>query len=246
MGWLLIRGLLREQGHWGSFVEKMKLQFQSEKILTLDIPGNGVRNSLPSPTKISTMVDDLRGQLRSLSWDEPLNLLGVSMGGMMVADWIYSFPKEVNKAVLINTSMRSESRVFERLRPGALLRLSPGLISNPIIKEKIILDLVSNSESAKSASLHEWQHISETRPVTKLNGLRQLYAASRFELPPSKPDVPVLLLASAKDRLVSVNCSRQLAKSWGTSLCINRSGGHDLTLDQPDWVLDKMSAWINE
>ena len=76
------------------------------------------------------------------------------------------------------------------------------------------------------------------------NALRQLLAAARYSAPEAPPPVPVLLLASARDQLVSPNCSRTLARRWGVPLAMHPSAGHDLPLDDGPWVAAEIRRWL--
>jgi pimeloyl-ACP methyl ester carboxylesterase len=77
-----------------------------------------------------------------------------------------------------------------------------------------------------------------------MNALRQLWAAARFAAPSAVPAIPTLLLASAQDALVSVQCSRAIAQAWGVPLHEHPLAGHDLSLDDPRWVAQQVQAWL--
>ena len=55
--------------------------------------------------------------------------------------------------------------------------------------------------------------------------------------------VPILLLASLGDRLVSPRCSERIARAWNAPLRMRPDAGHDLPLDDPDWVLGQLLDW---
>lgn len=60
--WLLLRGLARESGHWGDFVSRLQREFPQATINTLDLPGTGRFNNLPSPNTIENIVKFTREQ----------------------------------------------------------------------------------------------------------------------------------------------------------------------------------------
>lgn len=72
--------------------------------------------------------------------------------------------------------------------------------------------------------------------------VRQLHAAVRYRIQ-SPPRVPILLLASRHDRLVDVRCSHSIARAWRCDLHEHPSAGHDLPLDDPDWVVEHVATW---
>ena len=80
--------------------------------------------------------------------------------------------------------------------------------------------------------------------MTAGNGLRQLLAAARYRASPVAPGARTLLLGSQHDQLVSSACSRAIAKAWGLPLHVHPSAGHDLPLDDPQWVIDEVLRWV--
>jgi len=43
--WVLLRGLMREQRHWGAFPATLARALPGAAILTPDLPGNGTRHA---------------------------------------------------------------------------------------------------------------------------------------------------------------------------------------------------------
>ena len=80
--------------------------------------------------------------------------------------------------------------------------------------------------------------------MTRRNALRQLLAAMRFRAPRHKPEVPLLILASASDRLVDPRCSQRLAAGWHSTLIMHPDAGHDLPLDDARWVATHIHGWL--
>jgi pimeloyl-ACP methyl ester carboxylesterase len=91
--------------------------------------------------------------------------------------------------------------------------------------------------------LRDWCEERVKRPVAGLNAMRQLLAAAGYRAPEQGPGVPTLVLAGANDRLVAAQCSKEIAKRWGTALQLHPSAGHDLTLDDGPWVAAAVRHW---
>jgi predicted alpha/beta hydrolase family esterase len=72
------------------------------------------------------------------------------------------------------------------------------------------------------------------------NTLRQLAAAGAFRIGKFKPTLPILILASTKDRMVNVKCSRTIAKAWKAEIIEHPTAGHDLSADDPEWIVTKL------
>jgi len=242
--WIFLRGLSRDSRHWGHFMVDFQRVLPGHSFTTLDLAGNGMLHQQTSPVRVQEMVTDCRAQLACHSIQPPYHLLALSLGAMVALAWGQAYPHEVSGQVLINTSLRPFNPFFQRLRPANYLRLMHLLFANagPCEWERAILNMTSNRQDA--AVLPLWVAWRQANPVSRLNSLRQLAAAARFRAPLDPPSPPTLLLASAQDRLVSVSCSRELARRWSCPLVEHPSAGHDIPLDDGLWVADQVQEWF--
>lgn len=242
---LLLRGLVRESRHWGGFPELLAQALPEVRALPLDLPGNGTLNHAMSPLTIPAMAEHCRTELARQGVPPPYHLLAMSMGGMVAAAWAAAHPREISSCVLINTSFGAFSPLHQRLRPGALLRLTRSLL-NPSTHslEAVIFDLTSNLPKGQAPPIVDaWCTIRAASPVRPGNTLRQLLASARFQAPLQAP-VPTLLLLGAGDRLVDPQCSREIAARWDCALTVHPWAGHDLTLDDGPWVASRVRDWL--
>lgn len=247
--WLLLRGLLREQEHWGDFPAQLQHRLPNTHIITLDTPGNGLKYREQSPLSISKMVDALRSQYvstRSHHSTYPLNILALSMGGMIATNWMQRFPHEISKSVLINTSLKSFNPFYHRLRPSNYLKLLNFIYQSHDDRENVILKLTTNNPHQRHNALSHWQNIAKSRPVSKLNIIRQLVAAARFKPTEQAPTQPVLLLNSLNDRVVNSVCSNNIACTWKKPLITHPTAGHDIPLDDPEWLVNILCRFSND
>ncbi len=242
MSWLLLRGLSRERRHWGSFPAELA-RATGEKTLCLDLPGFGTESKRPSPRAIPLITDDLRRRFDEERGTERWSILGVSLGGMIALDWCARHPSDFESCVTINTSSRA-SWALERFRLPGLRAFVGAFTSNPIAKELITLRTISNKPASELEAL-AIEHAKWHRecPPTKQSLAYQLRAASKFEVP-TNIETPVLVLASRTDRLVSYRCSERIAKAIpAAELVLHDRGGHDLPLDEPAWVCERVAAF---
>ena len=243
--WVLLRGLTRESGHWGDFPDRLRERYPANDVITLDLPGNGEWHQLPSPTRIDMMSAWCQVLLRERGVAPPYALLAMSMGAMVAVDWMRLDPDAIAGCVLINTSLRPFSPWYRRLRPAnhaALLRVAL-LSRDDAERERTILRLTSAHADDHAAVLDEWIRVRRARPVSRVNALRQLLAAARYCAPIQPPATPTLVLASERDTLVDVRCSRELARRWQAEIALHPDAGHDLPLDDGAWVVDQVAQW---
>jgi len=247
MNWILLRGLARESRHWGDFPRRLRLAIPDATLHALDLPGCGARHASTSPSTVEAMVETYRSVLASRGIGAPLHLLGLSLGGMVAASWAVRYPGEVASCVLVNTSMRPWCRWHERLRPRAALALARlAGVRKAERREARILALTSAAPGSHAAVVEEWAGYSREYPVSTANTLRQLLAAARFRAPFRPPMTPLLVLCSRRDALVDPACSMRLAHAWSATLAIHPDAGHDLPLDDGDWVAARIREWLGD
>ena len=240
--WFLLRGLGRESGHWGDFPRVLGERLPGAECIGLDFPGTGLPRGVQSPATLSGIVDFLQRASEPFRDSGPGFLVGVSMGGMVAIEWLLRHPKDFRGAVLINTSLGGMSPARQRLLPGAMWRMLLARL-NRSTQEERILELVSNVPERRQAALPDWVRVQATRPTSTTTALRQLVAAARYKAPAEPPPHPVLLLSSAQDRVVDPSCSDKIHQAWGWPLKVHPEGGHELSLDAPEWVAEEIARW---
>jgi pimeloyl-ACP methyl ester carboxylesterase len=239
--WLLLRGLMRETRHWGDFPARLAAAGQTS-VYTLDLAGNGRRYHETSGATVPAMADDVAEQWQRMRGG-PVKILALSLGGMVAVEWARRAPQTVAELVLCNSSIRPYSTPWERFQPRAMPKLLRLLLTRPEAQdiETDILRLTSNRADEHAAKLGDWVRWRQQCPVSGGNVLRQLLAAARYRAA-SAPAVPTRVLCAAGDRLVSPRCSQRLAAAWQVPLAVHPSAGHDLPLDDPEWLLAQLKV----
>ena len=245
--WVLLRGLTREQGHWGAFIPTLAQALPPGSILlSPDLPGNGALHAQASPDTVQAMVQAVRHALAAQGHAPPYRLLAMSLGAMVAIEWAHRHPDEVQACVLINTSVRPFSRFWQRLRPGNYLRiLRLALVRpDPLTLERAVMQMTSRHPPEPDTTLAHWATLRQKHPVTLANAWRQLRAAIRYQAPAQPPAVPLLVLYSAADGLVNPRCSDTLIDQWGVPSQRHPTAGHDLPLDDAAWVAQQVHTWM--
>jgi pimeloyl-ACP methyl ester carboxylesterase len=244
--WLLLRGLIREQRHWGDFPRRLADRLNA-RVLCVDLPGNGQRYREPSPPQLTALLAQVRQHLAAQlpgTLSQPINLLGLSMGGMIATVWARRYPQQVQSLVLINSSFGDLSPPWRRIRPAALARLLGALMRTIESREQIIYDLTCSRSDIRDLTLEAWVRYARDCPVSLANFLRQLLASAGCRNGRGRPTPPALILTSDDDRLVNPTCSKAIAQHWQARLLRHPSAGHDLPHDDPDWVLEQIQRWL--
>jgi len=241
--WVLLRGLMRESRHWGEFPQLLQHEM-SAPVVTLDFPGNGSLYRQRSANRVEQMVEYARAQLKLLGYAPPYHVLALSLGAMVAEAWSELHAAELEKMVLLNTSLAPYNPFYQRLRPVNYPALISLLYGPTTRREKLILRLTSNRSHTENmrAILQQWVAYAEEYPISSANILRQLHAAMRYRAAMSPPQVTTLLLAGQQDQLVNLKCSLKLAQCWGCDIRVHPTAGHDLPLDDGEWVVRQVKA----
>ncbi len=245
--WVLLRGLTRERRHWGAFTDTFATRLEAARVIALDLPGNGALHAERSPARVDAMAAAARAELQRRGIVPPYRLLAMSLGAMVALEWAARWPDEVAAAVLINTSLRPFSPAAQRLRPRAFVTLVRLLLTRPgpLATERTVLHLTSARAAQHAADvLTDWARWRHESPISAGNALRQLAAAARYRAPREVPAVPLLVLHSAADTLVDPRCSARLAARWQLPIVTHPWAGHDLPLDDGDWVAAEVMSWL--
>jgi pimeloyl-ACP methyl ester carboxylesterase len=248
--WILLRGLTRETRHWGMFPDAFErivgAADAGARVVTLELPGNGEANAEPSPVSVADFVVSVRDAARQQIGSGPYRVLAMSLGGMVATAWAQHYPQDIERLVLINTSMRPFCSVTQRLRPSAWARLA-WVAANwrrADACERAIHSMTCRAQDTHDRDANAWAAIRRTRPVSARNALRQLYAAARFEAKRPAPTCPTLMLSSAADGLVNPVCSARIASHWAADHLEHPWAGHDLPHDDPDWTAESVRHWL--
>ena len=236
----LLRGLVRESGHWGLFLDHLRQAFPSARLTFLDLPGTGEHHLTTTPCTVQGMVDLMRKKfLQQQQIDEEAILIAISLGAMVSTEWMMKHPQDFSCGFFINTSFGKISPFWQRLKIQAWPHLIQVLWLRSEKRESHILKLVCNHSDDYQEKVTRYAKIAQERPVTFRNAFRQILAAILFR-PKSKLVTPIYLLASTHDRMVSVECSRKLGQEWGLPIVEHPTAGHELTDDDPAWVVREL------
>jgi pimeloyl-ACP methyl ester carboxylesterase len=249
MKWLLLRGLGREQRHWYDFPERVRTVVAPDQVLALDLAGAGTeRGRLPVPSVAWLARDVARRALAAEAGGPQLgdagrhsfSVIGLSLGGMVALELAWLWPERIADTLIINASCNL-TPLRSRLMPAAAVGLVRTLLArHPVQRERRALELTSALPRERRDELaHQAAAIASPSALAFLG---QLSAAARFFPPPPGSVRPRLaFLGSRGDRLVSVTCSRDLARCYGAPYEEHPWAGHDLTLDDPDWVCERVA-----
>lgn len=253
MKWVLLRGLIREQRHWLDFPAYFAAHVKSPdgnatEVVLLDLPGFGTENDGAVPASIDGFVDDVRARFQKIVPDgEKVGLFAVSLGGMVALTWLAKHPEDFVGGVVVNSSIGDLSPLWHRMQPHNWGRIARAPFMSARDRERMLLGMTRHQGDLDNDA-DRYAAIAASTVPKKKNFIGQLRAAIAVKAP-AHVDVPTLVLASRGDHLVSWRCSEAIAKKLSLPLELHdgtgrAAAGHDLPLDAPEWVCERVNRWV--
>lgn len=237
-----LRGLTRGNIHWGDFAQVLAAKDPQAIFIPLEMAGNGERANERSLIHPADVVYDLRSQLKTKLQDRGIteqiqvNIVSISLGGMIALKWAEMFPEEIENLFVINSSLKQLSSVQDRLFPKNYFRIIKMILFDDVSgEEENILRMTSNYYVLTKSYLPQFIQIRLKYKFHFLNFIRQLVLASRIKIG-RQIKSKLVVIGSQNDRLVSWKCSQAIAASFKGQFYINKYSGHDLPLDDPEWL----------
>lgn len=247
---MMIRGLSRQQAHWGAFPDRLKQALEEKGVMVTflfeDLPGFGHRFRQKSPDSIEKIAELLVPTLEKKvqTSKQKVHLLGISMGGMVAAELAKRFPQWCESLVLINTSFSDLSPIYHRMQPSAILSaLTSWCHPSRCVSERTILSLSSPRNKKNTDLLNDWLEYRTRFPPSRLAAIKQMIAAYKYRSPRNRPIPHIKIIASKGDSIAHFSCSLRLGNYWNESIDLHPWAGHDLPLEDPDWLIASLVSW---
>lgn len=254
MKFLLLRGLMREQRHWGEFPRILQAQVPGSEVVCLDLPGTGTESQRVCPLSVMEIAQDVRERWFKIRQDgEDWNIIGVSLGGMIAIKWCSLNPHDFKRLIFVNSSAANLSPPWLRMR----LAVVPNLLASALMsrswkgrekRELAILKMTTRLRSDMDEVAKIWADFAAEQPIPSSTGMRQLWAALRFVAPTRSEVAPVeiLTVCSKKDHFTDPRCSDRLAQHFQAQQIVHPHAGHDLPLDDPEWLARQVFEWTSK
>ncbi len=257
MNLLLLRGLLQDPVTWEEFATRLRVHAPHLKPFLFDLPGVGSEYQRSSPDTVPALRIDLakrfheriaQGKLPGGPWA----IAGAGIGAMIALDWASAEPLLFQRLILMNPSSADLSSPRERFLLSSRTRILWSLfLGKPRKEVRAILAAVSNRFHPNDPKMRTLEagflKTRRERHPTRQTALRQLRSASQFELPAMNGIAArTIVVTSQGDRLARPECSARVADRLGARQVSHPWGGHDLAIDDPEWLARELAEWTQE
>lgn len=238
------------------------------RLVLYDQRGHGLSSTPATPDfSMETLARDLDAVIDATAGDEPVVLVGHSMGGMVILGYAAMFPDAIGDRVsavaLVDTSC---SDVVGGMLPDAAKLATPAV---RLLEEAVVRAAGSNTdrfqrvrESRKDlvsmmlklmgfgpkAPRHQVAFVSSLLASTPPDVLVWVFETLR-KMDVSKGldaiDVPSLMIVGSRDRITPPACARHIATSiHGCELAVIRGAGHMPMLEKPDVFNARLRSFL--
>ncbi len=251
--WLLLGPLARECALWDgasqAIAEQLRRVQPAARLVEFDLPGTGPQWRERSASQVGELLEQLRARaLRTglEAQEGPFGLIASSWAGCLATEWARRYPTEVGALVLISPAMRPFTRVLRSVPPSlwsTALALALGRRS-PLERERRLWHSHTQMRELSPGLLQRWRELRRAHPTRARTGIAQVLAVWRYESSRRRPHQQVLLLAGKGDAWMDWRVSAAISRAWGAALRLHPQAGHDLLLDDPQWVARSLAEWL--
>jgi pimeloyl-ACP methyl ester carboxylesterase len=202
----------------------------SDNYKTISYDRRGVGQSPPTdnPRTIENLVNDLAILIHQNEIDEPIVLVGHSLGGHIVRKYQQLFPSKVAGLFLIDpTNEYIYEEVFKQMSP-------------------------ESADSMKSA----WDNSFKNQSIGVYNEWKEVYNNDqKMRECPLPSDIPITILASYQESTFLTKKNIQIKKKrfsdWrkdkpNVKILNTTNSGHYIHLGEPEWVISELETYLKK
>lgn len=209
----------------------LDLLAKDRQVVVLDLPGVGASQGKVGAT-ISQMASQALAIIQALGFSK-INLLGLSMGGMIAQELVKLKPSLVNRLVLAGTAPRGGKEV-ELVTRKTFLHMAKGLVNRVDPKRYIFYNHDQKGGQATLEVLKRMKvrpAVAKDKPIKISSFLSQLKAIKRFGIAPAEDlnfiTQKTLIVNGDNDlEVLTANSYELQAKIKNSRLLIYPNAGH--------------------
>jgi pimeloyl-ACP methyl ester carboxylesterase len=237
---LLINGIGASAEMWAPLISRL----DGHELVAVDLPGTGSSPHSPRPLRIRGLARLVEHVLDALGYDT-IDVLGYSLGGIVVQELARRAPGRLERLVLCATSPGLGGVPPSPL--AALLMLSPARYYSRSAAERILPVIAGGRTRRDHRALEDGLAQRLVNPPSTRGYFDQLYAVTGWSslswLRQLKHET--LILHGDDDPLVPIaNARRMAAMIPRASLTVVRGGGHLFLLDEPESVVGDLARFL--
>lgn len=240
---LLLHGWGMHGGMWGQVAEQMA---QTNLVHRVDLPGHG-GSTASTPFELDNLVQQCSAQ-----FDEPLTVVGWSLGGQVALRWAQLHPAQIKKLVLVATTPCFVQQDGWRCAMAAdtLQDFAASLLQNHALTLKRFLALQlrgSKNERELLLDLRARLYANGEPDIAALQGGLKILRDTDMRSQLLHVTQPTLVIAGERDTLTPSAASEYLAQTLPNARLAKIQGAaHAPFLSHPQIFMQHLTSFLNE
>lgn len=241
--WLvLVHGLGYGRWGWGSFAERLSA---GRRVVLVDNRGIGESDSPPGPYSVEEMAGDVEAVIDQLD-AAGCDILGASLGGMVVLQMALDRPDRLGRIVLVATTPGDE--LGHPMPDGTARLLSGNLSVTPDTARRLVAGALSPTTLAERPELVDLLlELRRVNPQEPEAWRAQAAASAGFAVRSSLGSIanPVLLIAGTDDTVIDPRNTELLADELADARALLvPDAGHLCFWERPDELASAVAGFL--
>ena len=200
----------------------------------------------PFVTDVHARNDTIEAMAAALLAEQPdeLVLCGASMGGMVAMEAARQAPARVKGLALLGTSAHAETTEMQALREAAIVQFEQGRLADIIEPNVALAFHPANAQDPGLVRAYlDFVYRAGAAQLIRQNRAVIARPDARAHLPSMR--CPVLVMCGDADQLAPPEKSLEIAALVAhAQLVMVPQCGHMLTMEQPQFVNERLAAWL--
>jgi 3-oxoadipate enol-lactonase len=224
----LIHGFPLDHRMWIKQIEALSSRFQ---VVVPELRGFG-GSSLDSDYSLADLAEDIEQVRRHLSANQPIDLIGLSMGGYVCFEYWRKYSSNLRSLVLSNTKPTADD---EAARQGRIAMAEKALKEGSWAAVAPMLDKLIAAKSKGTAVEDAVKEMMEsTSPAAVAAAQRAMAGRADFTALLASIGIPTLVITGEEDSLAPPATTRQWAGQIPGAQYVELAAGHLPTLEVPE------------
>jgi 3-oxoadipate enol-lactonase len=241
---VLIHGFPFSRSIWDAQTDVLAEKFC---VLCPDLRGAGASSSPDGPYLMEVLAADVAALLDALGIERAA-MAGHSMGGYVALAFARMFSERVTHLALVPSRLRDDTSQESKARQQLAERVEREESIEPVV-EAYLPKLFAPQTLAKRPELVErgYALARGNSPAGAAGALRGMALRSSSEDIAGDLDLPMLMVAGARDQVVSMEEARAIARRFPKGrLAVCGESGHLPMLEEPELVTAALAEWLTE
>lgn len=237
---LLIPGFSMTMEAWGPILNDLA---ENHTVITFDNRGIGETTAGNKTFSMDLFVNDTVGLIEALEIEKPIDVLGLSLGGMIAQEVAMSNPEKINHLIVVGSSCGGEESLPPQLSPKDLQSMQTGTANKSLFLHALFPDKWIRENSDELNRTFALPQVSQEN-LLKYGEALGKWKGTCDRI--STIDKPVLVMTGTEDITSPPTNSLKIAeKIPGAWLIQIQGGGHGVMQQYPDTVYDIIETFLS-